>query len=1021
MSRYNDRVLGANYFWVLGLSDAPDPVADNKKLRRIIGEKVAAEQAKIAHPSSTDAEVGARTALLLALHERMIVDLGPEKANPPSPENSWIHFHIEYQAALKAGRAARQRNANTIFDILGDSELSRRLADKVADELDDASLFKEIISTRKITIRDERRATDVPPGFENACNTARRKASNLLPYLEAYGAEDVYQLLSITTHMSLSKSSSDEELAAAIYELQRTPDAMTNGKTRGKPLVEIKTELSDVFKVAQRSSKLESVRTILDDLLRLERAMPFFAMVKLMKSVDILRRDHVERIVVKGAAAGGLPPDRVLLLLKGLMKKDNITIGNWGLTGHFRVCAACGATSLGTDQICASCQSDLYFVCANCDARFDGAAAECPTCGTSKVDGEVGRAALAETARAIEKGDIAQAERAITKAMRHVPRSQVFSGLNTKLGALKSKAGSEEVRLSAMVRQKRHMVAAAEALGKMPSGLSGAVRERLQEAVDRALSEATAKTAEAQIKLDTGDPSGAERALRIALAVAADFTPALSLLDRIPPPPPKSLSVRTKGATAALSWKSPDIALDGISYVVVRSEIGSPRLPSDGDTVAITNDTACIDCSPTCGTALSYAVFTRRGATSSQEAARKDDVCILAPVGGLEARSDEHTIRLAWHLPKGARDAEVRRLPPHTPLAQVATAPVLAHAKTSYVDETASKGLEYRYHVTACYGSLRGEDLHGPAASILASITDPPSPISSLTLDVTHNKIHWRLPPRPGEDDEILLLNPSMRVPEQHSLVERGDLKAIALAAIGSQATIPLAKLPFGRHRLLAIRTRSGLTRIGPQLTVDRVTPPEDVKLELSETGAQVSWSWPVGCRLARLRVTIDRLTPQEFLVEADKAANTASKFIAVQPPSEISIRLTTLIEKNGPESDPITRQGQLVRKNVLFYEIVRRGGGFLGARSRETVLVVELKHSERLPEFEIRFHPEYVPGPNEGDCLRIVPAGCDITIRHEESIDAAVGSRQGFIGVIVTDSGIRDRMTIVPKNERLP
>jgi|GEM_PF-2802500 len=1016
MSKADDLILGANYYWILGLPDAPDPVADNAKLRKIVANMAEAAKAKISGAGSTNAEIGARAALLPALYSRMLQDLGSKDAKPPEPKDSWIRFRAEHQAALKASRAARQRNAHSIFDILGDSELSRKLADRIAAELDDVGLFKEITSARKITIREEGSATDVPPGFEKACDNARRTAINILPYLRAYGAEDVYQLLSVTTGMTLNQASSEKDLAAAIYVLQQAPNQMTGDtKTKGKPLKEIQTELSPVFKEATTFP----LRPILDDLLRLERAMPFFACVRLMKSVDILRRDHVERIVVKGAAAGGLQADRVFLLLKGLMKKDNITIGNWGLTGHFRVCGACGTTNLGTEQICASCQSDLYAVCGNCEARFDGGATACPTCGTGKAEGEAGRAALAQAARAIEKGDIVQAELSIAEGIRRVPRSQGFSGLNAKLSALKTKAGSEEARLSALVSQKRFMVAAAGALEKTPSGFSATVRDRLRKTVDRALSEATAKTVEAQGKLDGGHTVEAERALRVALSVVADFTPALSLLDRIPPPPPKWLSVRTKGATATLSWTPPDTAPEGISYVVVRSEIGPPRRPADAEVIAITDNPSYVDLSPTCGTALSYAVFARRGATDSQEAARKDDVCILAPVEGLEVVSDEHTIRLSWRLPKGARDAEIRRLSPDKPAAKVAAAPALAHARTGYLDETALKGTEYRYHVTACYVGPGDADRRGPAASELASITDPPSPISVFTLDGKRGQIRWASPPRPGEDDEILLLSSSTRVPEQHTLVERGDLQASVAASVGNQAAIPLAKLPFGRHRLLVIRTRNCRTRIGPQLTVDHITPPEDVALGLTETGAQVSWSWPTGCRLARLRITIDQLPPQEILVEADKAAKTASKSIAAQPPSEIAVQLTALIDKSGPESDPVSCQIKLVQKNELRYELIRRGSSFFGASGRKTVLAVELKHPECLPEFEIRFHPEYIPGPSEGDCLRIVQAAHRITERHEEDIGGAIGNRKGFIGVIVTDSSIRDRMTIVPKNER--
>lgn len=1020
MKRADDLILGANYYWILDLPEALDPVVDNSRLRKLIADRAKEEKDKTSGAGSTKSETATKSALFKALRQRMLDDLGDEGVSPPKPAENWIRFRAEYRAFLKADRVVRQRNANVFFDILGDSELSRRLANQVKTEIADADLFRDITSARKITIRDEGAANDVPPGFENNCDIARRKATNLIPYLQAYGVEDVYELLSSTTGMALSKTSSKEQLSAAIDVLQQAPNQMTGDTiNKGRPLAQIKTELTDVFKKTQTP---EPIRTLLDDLISLERAMPFFAAVKLLKSVDILRRDHIERIVQKGAAASSLSPERVLLLLKGLLKKDKITIGNWGITGHFRVCGACGTTNLGTDQTCASCRSDLYIVCANCDARFDGVSTDCPTCGTSKVAGEEGRELLARAARSIESGDIAQAERSIANAMKHVPRSQVFSGLNAKLSNLRLKAGSEEARLSELVVQKRQMVAAAEALAKTPAGFSVIVRDQLRAKVDQALSIASAKTAEAQRKLDSGAFVDAERGILAALEAVADFAPALSLLQRVPPPPPKSLSVRVSGATAVLSWSPPAISSAEIRYIVVRSENGSPRRPADAEVITITEEPSFVDRSPTCGVPLSYAVFTSRGATHSLDAARREDVQILAPVEELKAKSDENSIRLSWHLPIGARDVEIRRLSPETPIGKVAAEPVLAHALTSYIDVTASIDTEYRYYVTVCYGRPGAKDVYGPAVSTLASISDPPSPISLLTLDRTRGQIHWQPSPRPGEEDEILLLSSGAQVPHHHSLIERSDLtvNVDSIAVAGGQGAIPLSKLPFGRHQLQVIRTRNGRTRIGPQLAVDRVTPLENVVLKSSDTGVQVSWSWPKGCRLARLRATVDQLSPQEFFVEAEKRDKTASKFISAQPPSEVSVQLTALIEKTGPESDPVTHQVQMVRKNQLNYEVIRRGGGYLSMSKRQTLLVIELKHLERLPEFEIRFHPEYVPGPGEGDCLRVVPAGNDHTVYYEEDIGAALGKRQGFVGIILTDPGTRDRMTIVPNNQRV-
>lgn len=1020
MSSPEDILLGANYYWVLDLENAPDPVAENARLREIITKKAKAEKAKVSGVGTTNTEKDARSALLRALHKRMLANLGPEDANPPAPKDIWRRHYNDYKAVLKGRRAKDRRDANTLFDILGDNELSTALADKVEKELGDESLFKEIASSRRIAIREAGARDALSEKFITNCRAARRKAGKLLPYLYAYGVEDVYRLLGRITEMTLTPTSSPQDLATAIEALQAAPNRLGGDtKTKGLPLTNIKTELSHLSKPDAGTPQTEQVRTILDDLLNLERAMPFFAAVRLMKNVDILRRDHVERIVVKGAAASGLSSDRVLALLKGLMKNDGIEIGRWSLTGSFRVCAACGTTNRGSDQTCVACDADLFLVCANCEARFDNAATACPTCGTTRSDGEAGRAALAQAVTAIRVGDVARADTAIIKAAQLVPRSPQLSALSERRDALRSRAATEEAQVAAMVREGRH-VAAAAVLARAPAGFSASLRKQLQKTVDESLSSAKAKTAEARTKLNAGDTAAAEKALRQALAVAADFAPASDLLDRVPPPPPTTLSVQIAGSTAVLSWAPPDTAIDGLSYIIVRSDTGPPQRPSEGEIIATTRETRFIDLTPNCGTPLSYAVFSRRGESDSQQAARQDDVCIVAPVERLKVSSDDHTIRLAWQLPRGARDAEIRRVYPDTPTKQVAAAPVLGYARTSYVDETATRGTKYRFHVTACYERHDEPDLRAAAVSELAVITDPPSAFSQLWRDDKRDEIRWRPLPQPGEKDELLLLDPGTKSVARDSIILRSDIVARALAALGNQAAVACSKLPFGRRKLQVIRTRGDRTRIGPTLMVNQVTPIESVTLDATRTGAQLSWQWPEGCSLARLRVTIDRKEPEVSVIAADGASQTAIRFIRAQPPAQVSVCLTALINEEGPESRPVKCDVRLLHQNELRYGLVARTGLLPFMRGPGTLLEIELQHPEPLPELEIRFHPEYLPGPGEGECLCVVPASRGITKRYEEDIRNALGNRQGFVGVIITDPEVRQRMTLVPHNERV-
>lgn len=1011
--RWTDYLRNANYYWILDLDEALDPVADNARL----AEKIdAADPAKVQ---------GARAALLKALKEKMATDLKAALSAPAGTPSVWERFRADYATTLKKRPSAQRRGANTILDVLGEAEIDRNLAKAVVAELGDEGIFEEVARARKIAVVDKRRV-EISRDFAAASKSARSAVNALLPYLKAHGADDIYQLLTATTGMALSADSTDAEVLGAIAVLKDArKTAVGKIETRGLPINEIRIALNPIFKAGDTGN--ERSRGLFDDILKLEMALPFLAALRLfgrLNKIDTVRRDQVERLAARAAAATGLAPDRVLELIKGLLDADRVQLGKWGLSGHFRSCGACGAINVASDTNCAACKSELYVVCANCDARFDDEAEACPTCGTTKTDGEAGRSALARAARALERDDMDHALRTIGEAGRLVPRSQTLADLNAQLARRRSNTKAEETRLTTLVKRERKMCEALKALSKLSGGFNRSLANELRHQIEQSIAKADEKVASARKQLALGESEAAGRHLRAALDLVADHESGMDLLARLPPPPPIEVKARCRDATVVLTWKRPATAPEGLVFVAVRSIGARARSVGEGEAVGQTTALSHTDPDPPFGVPLYYSVLSRRRDVDSLQPAHANEVLVLAAVTDLKARADGAVVRLSWRLPPGARSAEIHRLDPEVQKWRAADTKALAHAHDRYADDGARKGRTYRYHVTACYLLPDGSMHRASPQSVLARVVEPPSTVANFHLARKEGVLRWSAATRPDEEDQVLVFPRGAAPPAVHALIDEGDLCRLdpkpAILSSAQKAQLPIAKLPFGRHRLVVCRTSDGQCRIGPSLDMDHVTPPEDVTLELLENGAELSWRWPKGCRMARLRLSVGGQLSEE-IVKVDQGERTASRYFEARPPAEISASVTALIDRSGPESLPVTRTGEMVRRNRLSYEVKERRSGLFGAGGRETILEVCFDHAENLPKFEIRFHHEHKPAAGEGECLKIVETRRGVTDRHEEEITTEIGRRKGFIGIVLSDPALRQRIDIIPINPRVP
>jgi hypothetical protein len=164
------------------------------------------------------------------------------------------------------------------------------------------------------------------------------------------------------------------------------------------------------------------------------------------------------------------------------------------------------------------------------------------------------------------------------------------------------------------------------------------------------------------LAMKSRDYAAAATALRGALAVDTADEELRQRLERLPPLPPASLSVRVDGRALDLAW--PSDGAGSVRYVVVRTAGAVPANADDGDVLARNLDaTRYRDQQAPVGRAVRYAVFATRDGVSFSDPATATSVVLPAP-SQLSASPGLADVSLSWSTPPEAVDVVVTRTAP---------------------------------------------------------------------------------------------------------------------------------------------------------------------------------------------------------------------------------------------------------------------------------------------------------------------------------------------------------------------
>lgn len=1003
-----------NYYALLAHDDALHPVADNAKLRSLITDAIKTRGA-------ASARAQARHALLESYGKQMLDDLGPvpQATATPSPNSIWLEHHAKYQAILRARSTDCRARTKTVFDMLGEKEFKPKVVKKIERVLEDSVIVQEVMKARNIRVSNDLDNSTVSTSFVTACGTARTKVTNLLPYLESFGVSDIYALLSKVSGETVSARSDETAFENAITRLRRIQQDVGNQK-KTRALNQIETLLSDLFKKNGPNSSKESPRGIVDDLIKIERELPFFATVQILKDVDMVRRDHLDRLVTMSYARSGLPPQRVLQLTKALMQKDKVAIYDWGLTENFRICAACGAINNGSQKECTACKGDLFITCVNCAKQYDGSFGTCPHCKTTTATGTAGHSATNKAERALSAGNLDLAESQIREASRLVPLSSTVTSLTAKVKAMQNIAFTEQQHLSSLVKQHRRMVEALGGLSKPAAGIPQQVVEELRQLAQSALKEASGLTTRARFLADKGEHAQAEELALKALSKVTDQKEAQEILDASPPQPPIALRITVSDEAVHLRWTAPPTGIGKPDFAVVRSTVSTPTSPRDGTRVSTVSETSFSDMSSPIGVRLHYAVFSVRGNLHSLDAATRSSIFRLAPVKDLKIQPHDTAVRLAWELPPDAHTAEIYRTKPADSFTVVEGSKPLAYEKSNWIDVTAQPGQKYSYHVLACYRAPDGTLMRSNARSRLGGRTMAPSAIRAIKQDMSLGRIIWNPAPGPSEEDEVLVVGLGKPLPEEGALVEESKLASeLRLPTFPNSTGFDTSQLPFGAHQVLILRKRDGLAFVGPSINLTNLPVLRDLSISPIEGGAEIRWRWPDGCEMAKLRISENSAT-HDKTVRRTAGKPTGHYKLAPALPAHVDVAAFAVQVKGPGESEPVCVSIDLLEQNRLTFNVTTKKSLLLGRGTKKVKLHAELEAQEHFPPFEIRFHADYKPENDEGESVQTFPKGDALIRKVEIDLTFKLHGRRGFLNLVLLNPKDRDRVSVIPLHHEI-
>ncbi|GID66936.1 hypothetical protein Acy02nite_48170 [Actinoplanes cyaneus] len=435
--------------------------------------------------------------------------------------------------------------------------------------------------------------------------------------------------------------------------------------------------------------------------------------------------------------------------------------------------------------------------------------------------------------------------------------------------------------------------AAERLLPSLPANQDDEVRERVRAATQRVDDLA----ARAQREIAAGRTEIAAELLTIAVREAADDTDLAGRLRTLAPPPVPAVRAGTAaGDRVAISWTPSPARTGGISYQVVRTRQRPAGSAGDGEVIGRTDGNEVADTGAPAGDDLHYTVFATRSEGVWSPGATAGPVSLLPEVTDVGAVTDESSVRVTWTSRADATGFTVVREPGGTPVRA---------GRNGFADEELTPGVEYRYLIRVNY----------PAASAGVTVTAMPQAAPTEVPDLA-------VEPLPGQDPGRLRLawtrpdggDVTLRSAAHRPRWNRGaEITGAELTTYGkevlgrsdpgtSRRAAMSLPMPAGRVFVTAFSVGGGRVIVGPTVAVTNIASVTDLRARRVGPVVRLSWTWPDGVALARVRWWPEGGSPEQ--AEQVDCWQRAYR-------DDGGLQITTGIRAVRVEVSPVSRDGE--------------------------------------------------------------------------------------------------------------
>jgi len=429
------------------------------------------------------------------------------------------------------------------------------------------------------------------------------------------------------------------------------------------------------------------------------------------------------------------------------------------------------------------CGEDLFRKCnrAKCGETVPRYFNECPKCGSRESDPIQFENFISSAKSLVENGFIEQAGVYLAAAKTIDPDSSELVNIQNNIDKSKIKINKIFSEIDELI-EKRAFFAAERFLASVRKEVSSNALSEIEGRITTAIS--TSDKLFASSKNTTED-------MQKVLSICTDHPGAMECYERIPPRPPRNITVSINDDGVYIAWES---SLDGdVNYRILRNRDAPPESISDCDWEEITNKLFFKDMYPPVGD-LHYAVFSERGKSVSESFLRKS-VSFLPEISNISLRRRKDCVEISYKIPKGADAVRIKR----ESGGMIDT--IYTGNDTKLIDSLATKQCNYLF--TALY-----KDSESNIKSLLFISSAIPDEILPI-FEIQQNNITVRWNTKQTEYNvKILEVSDKLFDPSVGELYEENDLKKrtlnLATARCDDQ-TISFTVKPNQNHTLIVM------------------------------------------------------------------------------------------------------------------------------------------------------------------------------------------------------------------------